>query len=366
MLFNIKQYIIYISILLTVLGSYIPMAFAQVPESDNYKLQNFNFGAGGTDEAQSENYSLFGTAGEVSGDQMGSENYKLNPGLSFMIQAGVPAAPAFTNPANYYNRLKIVINNGDNPEDAEFAIAISNDNFATDTKYVQSDSTISTELGVEDWQTYDNWGGASGIFIIGLEPDTTYTAKVSARQGIYTQTGFGPTAQASTADVSLTFDIDVASTDSESDTPYEVALGDLAAGDVSTAADKVWIDLSTNADAGGFVYIYDVNAGLKSTNTNYTISSATANLDSSPEGFGAISSSTAQSGGGPLTAVSPYNGASNNVGVLDTTIRTLFSSSNSPISSGRGSFLLKAKSSSTTPSSNDYADTLTLISSATF
>jgi hypothetical protein len=64
--------------------------------------------------------------------------------------------------------------------------------------------------------------------------------------------------------------------------------------------------------------------------------------------------------------LSPYNGASENVGVIDTTIRELYSTSGSQISAGRGSFKLKAKASNTTPSADDYSETLTMISSGTF
>ena len=70
--------------------------------------------------------------------------------------------------------------------------------------------------------------------------------------------------------------------------------------------------------------------------------------------------------GGPLSAASPYNTASDNVGVVDTTIRALYSSSNLPVTGGRASILIKAKPSNLTPASNDYTDTLTLIASGSF
>jgi len=70
------------------------------------------------------------------------------------MKANVPGAPTFTNPSNYYNKLKIVIKHSSNPTDAQYAIAVSNDNFVSNTKYVQSDTTLGT---TPVWQTYTSW-----------------------------------------------------------------------------------------------------------------------------------------------------------------------------------------------------------------
>jgi hypothetical protein len=336
------------------------------PISPNYELTEYSFGGSGTDKSNSDSYSISGVAGEVEGGQSRSTNYMALEGLTYTILANLPPAPAFTNPSNYYNRLLITLNTGGNPSDTTFAIAISSDNFATETKYVQNDDTVGDTLGSEDWQTYANWGGGSGSYIIGLSPNTTYTVKVAAKQGNYTQTDFGPTAQAATSDVNLVFDIDVASTDTETSPPYTVALGDLNLGSVSTAPDKVWIDLETNALNGGYVYVYDQYGGLKSSNLNYTITSATENLANDSEGYGVQGDSVAQSGGGPLTFISPYNGVGDNVGVLSTSTTQIFGSTYSPITAGRGSFLVKVKASLITPASSDYTDTMTIIASASF
>ncbi len=66
------------------------------------------------------------------------------------MQANVPPAPTFTNPASNYDRLKVVVNPGNNASDAVFAIAISSDDFVT-TQYVQSNATTGSILGSEDW-----------------------------------------------------------------------------------------------------------------------------------------------------------------------------------------------------------------------
>jgi len=335
------------------------------PASTNYKLKSFEFGGGGG-TGNSTNYSFEGIAGETGGNSGTSTTYGIQSGLILEQQANVPPAPTFVNSSSWYNKLKITINkdSGD-PSDATYAIAISSDNWVT-TQWVQNDNTIGNTLGIEDFQTYANWGGASGEFIIGLAASTTYKVKVTSSQGVYTQSPLGPEASASTSQVSLSFDLDVSSTDSESAAPYSVDFGDLSAGNVTTATNKVWIDLSTNAESGGYVYISGLNSGLKSTVLNYTISAVSANLTSASEGFGIQSSSSTESSGGPFIELTPYDGTSQNVGIVNTTIKELYSTSGNPIDSARGSFLLKTKISATTPAANDYAETFTIITSATF
>lgn len=188
-------------------STYLSPVFAG-PASENFELVEHGFGSGGTVDSTSENFGLFGMLGETDAGKGTSENYQTLPGLTYTVQANLPPAPVFTNPDNYYNRLHIIINNGSNPDDSEFAIAISDDNFGTDTRYVQNDNTVGTTLGAEDWQTYAGWGSGSGEYIIGLQPGTTYTVKVAAKQGDYTQTGFGPTDQAATVNPSISFTIE--------------------------------------------------------------------------------------------------------------------------------------------------------------
>lgn len=328
------------------------------PSSTNYQLKSFEFGAGGG-TADSANYSVEGVLGEIAGEQT-SANFGADSGLAFVQNSNVPPAPTFVNSNSWYNKLHITLNTGNNPSDTVFAIAITDDDWVT-TEYVQNDNTIGTTLGSEDWQTYTAWGAASGEYIIGLTPNTTYKVKVSAKQGSFTQSPWGPIASASTSTSSLVFDIDISATDSETAAPYTVSMGDLTVGSVTTATEKIWIDLTSNAENGAYVYIYDAYAGLKSTHANYTIPSTSTNLTSTTEGFGIRADSTSN-----ITALSPYNGIDDNIGVVDTTVREIFNSGGAAVTNGRASMLIKAKTSSTTPAANDYTDTITLISAGTF
>lgn len=336
------------------------------PASNNYELMEYGFGAGGSASSSSTNYSINGVLGESDTGSSDSNAYSIGSGLNFTQQADVPPAPDIDNPADYYNKLDITINPGPNPDDAEFAISISNDAFVSNTMYIQNDHTVANQLNDDDWQTYTAWGGATGFQIIGLDPGTTYTVRVAARQGWYTQSEFGPTDSASTSDPSINFDIDISSIDTETSAPYTLDFGTITLGSVNTASNKIWMDFDTNAESGGYVYIYSENDGLFSAAKAHTIAAVTGNLASLSEGFGIQNNSVTQTSGGPMTVIAPYNGASDNVGLVDSTIREIYSSGANPIVGGRASVSLKMKPSSTTPASGDYSDTLTVIAAGTF
>ncbi len=343
-------------------GAFLILA---LPASTNYQLKDFGYGGGGVGNGTSSNYAIEGIAGEQNATQLSGATYDLGPGLQFTNQANVPVAPTFTNPSSYYNKLKVVLDVSGNPSDTVFAIAISTDSFVSDTRYVQSDSTVGATLGLEDYQTYTAWGGASGTLIIGLLPATTYEVKVKAMQGKFTETGYGPTASASTVSPQLTFDIDVSASDTETGPPFTTNFGSLIATTVTDSPEKIWVDFTTNGESGGRVYVYGSNAGLSSTRAAYTISAVTGNLTSLSEGFGAQGSTATQSSGGPFAIATAYSLSSNNVAITDTSIREIFTTS-APTTGGRGSFLLKAKSSAVTPAASDYTESLTVIASASF
>ncbi len=338
--------------------------FSTLPSSSNYQLHNYNYGSGGTNSSSSTNYNLNATTGQVGSPSSTSTNYQSNPGNVNTQQAYVPAAPTFTNPANYYNKLHFVINPGTNPSDTVFSIAISTDNFVT-TQYIQNDNTIGAVRGLEDYQTYASWGSGTGQDVIGLVPNTTYQIKANAMQGAFTETQYGPNASASTSPVSISFDIDVSASDTETAPPYATSFGFLLPATVTNATAKIWIDIDTNANSGAMIYMNSTNNGLKSNTTGITITSVTADLASASTGFGVQGSTATQSSGGPLSITSPYNGAGQNVGLLDTALRQVFSAP-APITAGRGSVTLKAKSAATTPAGADYQDVITVIAAGSF
>jgi len=242
-------------IFLIVFGTVIPVYAG--PTSTNYELKDYTFGGGGTTKSDSTNFSIFGVAGEVESGQPNSTNFKAGGGLVYTMQADVPGAPTLSNPATNYDRLKIIINNGGNPTDAQFAVAISADNFATDTRYVKSDNTVGATLVSADWRTYSSWGSATGIFIRTLVANTTYTVKVKARRGNFTETGYSPTTQATTSNPSLTFGISSAT----------LTFNNLNSGNSFTDSSKTTV-LTTSTNAYNGYTIYGRNTGLLTFGSN--------------------------------------------------------------------------------------------------
>lgn len=346
----------------TLLMSLILLVF---PASTNYELKSFSTSAGGDETLSSSSYAMEGVLGEQGNDALSSSSYQNLPGLLYTQMANTPTAPTVANGGNYTNKLLVTVNVAGNPTDTLFAIAVSDDNFVS-TEYVQSDNTVGASLGTEDWQTYTDWGSGSGEFVVGLDPNTTYYFKVKAAQGSFTEGPWGPVASAATSALSISFDIDVSASDTETASPYVMALGNLSSGSVVTSSEKVWVDLSTNAPNGGFVYVFGSNGGLYSTKNNYTISAVTGNLTALSEGFGIQYNSVAESSGGPMAVSSPYDGTSEVVGTVSTNPQEIFTTSSAPIVGGRASFVTKAKITALTPASGDYSDTLTVISAASF
>jgi hypothetical protein len=335
--------------------------FAALPSSSSYQLHNYGFGSGGTSNSSSTNYSLNATTGQTTSGDQTSTTYKTRPGNQNTQQAHVPPAPTFTNANNYYNKLQLTINPDVNPSDTKFLVAISTDSFAT-TKYVQADGTIGAG---KVYQTYAAWGGAGGQFITGLQSKTTYAAKVDAIEGSFTETEFGPTATAATVAPNISFGITVSTTYAVVAPPFTSSLGSLLPNSVVSAPKQVWVDFSTNGEAGGKIWVSSANAGLKSATANYTIASATADLAAASKGFGAQGTSVTQTSGGTFALVAPYNGSASNVGALTTGLQPVFTVP-SPVTGGRGSFKLMAKSNSNVPAQSDYQDVLTLTAAAAF
>lgn len=333
------------------------------PTSSNFELQQYGFGAGGVASSSSESFLMQGTVGEIETASMSSSSYLTLSGLTYTLEPNTPDTPTFTNPSNYYNKLHIIINTANNPSDTQFKIQISSGsaNFSTDTYYVQADHTLGTDAV---WQDYSSWSGGSGFDIIGLRPGTTYYARVAAKSGIFQEGIFGPSANASTIIPSLTLEV---RTSSQAVPPYSVNIGGLTPGSVTTSPDTIDITISTNGTNGGLTYLYGTNNGLRSSQAgNYNISSVTNNLSSISEGYGARGTTASELSGGPMEILNPYDGAGNNVGIIDTTKRPFSDSSGSPVTDGQVSVELKAKASNTTPSANDYVDTLTIIGTGSF
>ena len=274
-----------------------------------------------------------------------------------------PLTPTLTNPANYYNKLNIIIDNGGNPTDTTFLIQIASNSaaFSQNVFYVQADHTLGATTV---FQTYTAWNGVTGFNIIGLKPGITYYARVAAKRGTFQQGKFSGIASASTINPTFSFNIQ---TTNQASPPFTVGIGVVNPGQITTSWQKITSTISTNAANGGIIYVYGANSGLKSSTAgNYTITSTTNDLSLTSEGYGARATGVTQTSGGPMEIISPYNGNITSVGVIDTTKRVLSDSTSAPVTNGQTTFELKAKASNTTPSATDYTDIITLIGTGSF
>lgn len=340
----------------TVMGG--GLALAQ-PHTSNYSLQSYGFGSGGTGNSGTSNYSLEGITGELSGQTATTTNYSLKPGFIETQQANVPNV-TLSNPSNYYDKLKFVIDQQNNPSDALYALQVCiGSNFPCGTPYyVKSDNTISTTLALTDYQTYTAWGGASGTNIIGLSGSTTYYIRAKATQGKYTESAYGPSSSAATVGQQITFCL---YTNANCGAGGHGENFNLLTGSIATSPTNIGVDFSTNADSGGSVYIYSLSGALTSTHApSNPITSATADLSSASRGYGAQVISAPS-----LTISPPFNGSANLVGALSTTVQTILSAS-APVSSTGSQIQLQVKADNLTPAATDYSDTLVVVAAASF
>lgn len=334
--------------------------FAVAPSSTNYTLKTYDIGSGGS-TSTSTNYGLQAGVGTQAGSAQASTSYNSQVSGRGVVNANVPQAPTFTNPANYYDRLKLVIDTGNNPSDTKYLIAISTDNFVT-TNYVQTDNSPGSSQAIANYQTYAAWGGSGGFLVLGLTPSTTYQVKVKALQGNYTGSGYSPIATASTVATSVTYSV---STTLTSTPPFNVAFPNLTAGTVVNGNADAIINLTSNANSGGTVFVKDTATGLYSSLANTLIPSSTADLGVASVGYGGQVLSVGQTSGGPLTSQAPFNGSASSVGGLSSSWQPLFVSA-APLTGGNGVFRLKAKVDALTPSAADYGDTVLLVAAMSF
>lgn len=343
--------------------------FASLPATTNYQLNSYGFGSGGTANSTTTTYALEGTAGDFAGQSSSTANAQSNPGFIQTEQANVPQITVDNGSGQYYNKLHFVLNpNSHDPTDAKYLIAVtttstSNMNTASGITYVQPDGTLSASLSTADYQTYSSWGSSGGSFMIGLVPGTTYYVATRSTQGKFTESAYGPVITQATANPSITFSL---VTSSQVSPPFSVDFGTLQpGGSLITTPQTITTGLSTNGASGGDVYISGQNGGLKSTSTGYLISAVSNDLSATSEGFGVQDSTIGQTSGGPFSVVSPYNGSGNNVGLVNTVIRSLFTSS-APITGGSGSLVLKARAGTHAVAASDYQETLTFVAAANF
>lgn len=257
------------------------------PQSTTYEIKAYEFGSGGINGATSTTYSLFGNTGQVDGSSLNSTTYTALPGLTYLLLANVPGAPTLSIPANNYDRIQVVLDSASNPTDTTFAIEFSTTNdFSSNNSYVQTDFTLGAS---PVYQTNATWG-ASGFFVTGLTQNTTYYVRAKAKQGTFTETGWGPSSSQTTGTSSLSFSLD----------SNAITFSNLNAGNSYTdSAKSTVLTTTTNAYNGYIVYGFENHALVTpdgSTIGNYAGTNGSPTTWSGT-GFGYTTSDTSLTGG---------------------------------------------------------------------
>ncbi|NLZ24253.1 hypothetical protein GX888_00685 [Candidatus Dojkabacteria bacterium] len=386
-------------IILTIYLSLFPLLlYGAELDSTNYKIVGATTKGGGTLESVSKDYSALIEVGRISNNPRNySTNYKI---FTSPEQAFLPAVPdivcfeatssgstncqsgpsdlltggmvAICGPSGCYDRARFEIDTNGNPTDTLYAVMISQDNFVSDTRYIdgttftpeyQSTHNLNDFLTKNDWESED-------FNIKGLQPNTTYNIRVFALKGDFTQTDPGPIATTTTSGGSVFFDIDIADENginAETSPPHNIyftgAYALIGGSAPTTAEDRIWLDGSSNSRGGFAILVRGVNGGLKSPTTGQTVLSANANLDTSPDGFGLQNEYIAQGSYsylGTLSATSNYSSSGNSVGIVGTTDTKVYDASG-PLFDGRMALKVIAKPGTDKSAGTDYQETVYLL-----
>jgi len=148
------------------------------------------------------------------------------------------------------------------------------------------------------------------------------------------------------------------------------ALGSLATGSVTSSPTPRTATVNTNAKNGWYVWAKDSNTGLNSASGAYTIGSTTpganSTLSAGTEGYNTGVTQSQTSGSGTITVAAPFvGGATGKGGGLDTTLRTIASSTGTA-NTAVLTLTNNAAISATTAAATDYTDTITVVGAGLF
>lgn len=153
------------------------------------------------------------------------------------------------------------------------------------------------------------------------------------------------------------------------------ALGALTTGAISSSPTPRTVTVNTNAGSGWYVWAKDTSSGLNSPSTSYTIPTGhtgTSNpgvngtVTAGTEGYNMGVTSSQTSGSGSITVATAYvGGLAGKGGGLDTSLRTIASSTGTA-NNAVLTLTNNAAISTTTAAATDYADTITLVGAGMF
>lgn len=235
-------------------------------------------------------------------------------------------------------------------------------------KYQYAIGTTAGATDVKNWA--DSGTGGTDVFTratgLSLQTNKNYYISVRAIDNA-NNTSSVVSSNGQHVTPTIAFDIDIGgSTDPGStNPPYSIDFGTLLTGSVVSTPNRAWLSLTSNGANGARIYLHGNATGLFSAAANFTILSSSTDISMQLSGYGAQVQTTTQGSGGPLQSVAPYTGIGNNVGILDTSLRSILSSAGT-IVNGRASVNMQAKITNTTPASNDYQDIITFIAASAY
>lgn len=370
------------------------LIFATEIGSSNYKIVGATTKGGGIAETTDGDYASLLTIGYISNNPRNySSSYALNNGPENGFIANVPSIACFetttdgysnctTGPSalitggmtaicgagGCYNKGRFEITENSNPSDALYSIQISEDNFASDIRYIDGSTytpeTISTH-NLSDYKTKTDWETET-FNIQGLEASTQYYIRITALHGNFSESDFSQISNATTAVGTLTFDIDIADTTglaAETSAPYSISFTgstELIGGSAPiTATNLIWIDSESNSEGGFAIITRGKNGGLYSPTTSQSITSATANLDSVIDGFGIqnyyIDYDDSNSELGSISAMTDYSGSGNSVGIISTSSTKIYEA-DGPVIDGRMALKVIARPGTSKTAASDYQE----------
>ena len=148
------------------------------------------------------------------------------------------------------------------------------------------------------------------------------------------------------------------------------ALGTLATGSVTTSPTPRTATVNTNAKNGWYVWAKDSNTGLNSASAASTIASTTpgtnSTLSAGTPGYNTGITQTQAGGSGTVTVATPFvGGSTGRGGGLDTTLRTLVSSTGTA-DTAVVTLTNNVAIGVTTAAATDYTDTITVVGAGLF
>lgn len=148
------------------------------------------------------------------------------------------------------------------------------------------------------------------------------------------------------------------------------ALGNLSTSAVTSSSPARTATVNTNAKNGWYVWAKDANTGLHSNAATATIASTTPGTNSTlsvgSEGYNMGVTSSQTGGSGTISVATPFvGGETGKGGGLDTTLRTVASSTGTA-NNAVLTLTNNASIGSTTAAATDYADTITVVGAGLF